>query len=127
LVRITSPLGAVRRKIDQEKYSSVTGFGCAIAVDDHSASTHPTMATKLRIEFLCIVVASPGKRGKSSYAVDTVRWTGRLRQVPVSPGTLQTVLRAHPKPIRWPSPSSGLRGLQCPQISHQSVEITLAG
>src|SRR4051794_7824164 len=65
LVRITSPLGAVRRKIDQEKYSSVTGFCCAIASDDHSKSTHAARATKPRMQFLCIVLPLPVSAAKA--------------------------------------------------------------
>src|SRR5712692_5840357 len=48
LVRITSPEGAVRRKIDQEKYSSVTGFCCASAAADHAAMTLPRTAPSRR-------------------------------------------------------------------------------
>src|SRR5260370_39508090 len=48
LVRITSPDGAVRRKIDQEKYSSVTGFCCAGAAADHAAMTLPRTAPSRR-------------------------------------------------------------------------------
>src|SRR6266436_1992548 len=43
-----SPEGAVRRKIDQEKYSSVTGFCCASAAADHAAMTLPRTAPSRR-------------------------------------------------------------------------------
>src|SRR6266852_2337370 len=53
LVRITSPEGAVRRKIDQEKYSSVTGFCCASAAAEQ-APRHwvPHLALPQKLDLL---------------------------------------------------------------------------
>src|SRR6185437_15797038 len=63
LVRITSPLGEVRRKIDHENHSSVTGFDdCAKALPDHKAMAHPSAAPKAPAYPLCLIASSPFMR-----------------------------------------------------------------
>src|SRR6266446_5495106 len=61
LVRITSPEGAVRRKIDQEKYSSVTGFCCAGAAADQAAMTVPSTAPSRRRDIGLLTLSLPWK------------------------------------------------------------------
>jgi hypothetical protein len=78
LVRITSPLGDVRRKIDHEKYSSVTGFCCANAVDDVKTTTPPSMAPTRRIEMLFFIGTSSNSHQVTFVENHPLKWTSLL-------------------------------------------------
>ena len=49
----------MRRKIDQEKYSSVTALCCASAAADQSATALPKTAPSARRDIAFLIVLSP--------------------------------------------------------------------